>query len=313
MNSMGKTALIFPGQGSQTVGMGFDLHESYSSAAEVFKLADEALGISLSEIIFEGPEEELKKTINTQPAIVTMSLACLAALNEASGKSPFTEFCCTAGHSLGEYTSLAASGVLSIKDTIFLARERGRLMHEAGLKSGGSMAAVIGLGEEPINEIASKAKVTVANYNCPGQIVLSGTEANIQNAMKLAEEGGASRVIQLQVSGAFHSELMQPAAEGLSKVIDNLTFSNPKYPIVANTTANYLETAEQVKEELLNQLTQSVKWQDSVETMIASGVDNFIEIGPGRVLCGLLKRINRSVKASNVCDKASVEKLLSNL
>lgn len=310
---MSNVALVFPGQGAQTAGMGLDLYKTYSSSEKVFKMADEALDFSLSELIFEGPEDELGKTINTQPAIITTSLACFAALNEVAGKEPFTDFCLTAGHSLGEYASLAISEALSFKDAIYLARERGRLMYEAGLKNKGAMAAVIGLGEEIIKEIASNTGITVANYNCPGQIVISGKEESIKEAIELATEKGASRVVQLNVSGAFHSELMQPAAEGLSQIISEMDFNDPKYPIIANTTAERLTKASQVKQELVNQLTQSVLWQKSVEYMKSNGVDTLIEIGPGRVLSGLARRIDRSIKTFNVSDKASLEKLLSSL
>jgi len=293
-----KTAHVFPGQGSQSVGMGLDLYQNYGAAKAVFEQADKALGFSLSRLCFEGPEDELTRTVNAQPAIVAVSFACLEASRSLNGALPPAGF--AAGHSLGEYTALAAAGVLDFATTVYLARERGRLMHEAGQITPGGMAAIIGLDEAPLAEVCRQTGTRIANINCPGQIVISGAKDKLAQAMELAKEKGAHRAIPLQVSGAFHTPLMQPAVDGMAEIIATLNFSNPTVPIVGNTTAKPLTTAEAVKEELLNQLCNCVQWQRSVEYMVNDGVSTFIEIGPGRVLAGLIKRIDRNVNILNI-------------
>jgi [acyl-carrier-protein] S-malonyltransferase len=305
LNQPEKTAFVFPGQGAQAVGMGRDLYSEFAAAREVFELADARLGFPLSQLIFEGPEDELTQTINTQPAIVTVSLACLKALKESAGALPVPAF--TAGHSLGEYTALAAAGVIGTSDAIFLARERGRLMHRAGQENPGGMAAVLGLEEDMVSSICAESGCHVANYNCPGQLVISGNEESLSKAITAAEAKGARRVVRLAVSGAFHTPLMQPAIEGMAAAIETLDFKNPQIPLVGNTTARALTTAAEIKEELLNQLTSGVKWQQSVELMLAEGVTTFIEIGSGRVLSGLIKRINKEAATINVGDAGAVK------
>ena len=300
MTGLAKTVYVFPGQGSQWVGMGRDLYEGFNSAKAVFDQADEVLGFPLSRLCFEGPEDELRQTINAQPAIVTASYACLQAIREAGNGLPPPVF--TAGHSLGEYTALALAEVLDFASTVYLARERGRLMHEAGLSRPGGMAAVIGLDEALLAEACRQTGTQIANINCPGQLVISGAKDNLAKAMDLARAKGAHRVIPLQVSGAFHTPLMQPAADGLAEVIASLTFQQPMVPIIANTTAQPLSTAEAIKEELLNQLCHGIQWQRSIEYMINDGAATFIEIGPGKVLTSLVKRINRDVKTVNIGD-----------
>lgn len=296
-----KVAYVFPGQGSQSVGMGRDLCQQFPLAKAVFDEADAVLGFSISRLCFEGPEEELRQTVNVQPAIVTMSLACLAASRDQLPPPSFT-----AGHSLGEYTALAAAGVLDFASTVRLARERGRLMHEAGLKSPGAMVAVLGMEEDRLTAICALAGVQIANLNCPGQLVISGSREGIARASELAKNAGAKRLVSLAVSGAFHTELMRPAAIGLARFLDDLYFAEPKFPVVANTTGQPVTNVAALKTELLEQLCSCVQWQRGVEYMASQGVTTFIEIGPGKVLGGLIKRINPEVETRNIGDAAAV-------
>jgi [acyl-carrier-protein] S-malonyltransferase len=300
-----KTAYVFPGQGAQWVGMGRDLYQGFDSAKAVFEQADESLGFSLSKLCFDGPEDELLQTVNAQPAIVTVSFACLEAIRDVSGLEPAF----VAGHSLGEYTALAAAGVLDFATTVYLARERGRLMYEAGQITPGGMAAIIGLDEAALREVCAESGACIANINCPGQIVISGAEEKLAQAMDSVKAGGAHRVIRLQVSGAFHTPLMQPAVDGMAEIIAKLSFNQPAVPIIGNTTAQPLTAAESVKEELLRQLCNCVQWQRSVEYMIGDGVSSFVEIGPGRVLAGLIKRIDRDVNIINIGDVEAVKNI----
>ena len=304
-----RVAYVFPGQGAQWVGMGRDLYESFDSSRAVFEQADEVMGFPLTRLCFDGPEDELRQTINAQPAVVTVSFACLKAMQELSGNKELPPPVFLAGHSLGEYTTLAAAGVLDFATTVHLARERGRLMHEAGCKRPGSMAAVIGLEETLLAGICEETGTEIVNINCPGQLVISGAVENINKAISLAKSRGTPRVIPLQVSGAFHTQLMQPAVDGMSEVIGALSFREPATPIIANTTAQPLTTADLIKEELLRQLCNCVQWQSSIEYMVDNGVSTFIEIGPGKVLTGLIKRINKNVEILNVGDVAGVRNI----
>ncbi len=304
-----RAAYIFPGQSSQWVGMGRDLHDSFDSAKAVFKQADEALGFPLSRLCFDGPDDELCQTINAQPAIVTVSLAFLSVLPDTVGVNGIPAPAYVAGHSLGEYTALAAAGVVDFATAIYLARERGRLMHQAGLKRPGGMVAVIGLDEIVLAEICAQTDTRIANVNCPGQLVISGAKDNLSKAAALAEARGAYRTIPLLVSGAFHTPLMQPAVDGMSQIMANISFAEPLVPIIANTTAQEITTAQLVKDELLRQLCNGIQWQRSIEYMVDKGVSTFIEIGPGKVLSGLIKRINRSVRTLNIGDAQAIKNL----
>ena len=301
-----KIAHVFPGQGSQSVGMGYKLYQSSPKAREVFQEADEALQFPISRLCFEGPEDELRQTINAQPAIMTVSIACLRAASEVNHIiSPSF----VAGHSLGEYTALVAANVLGFADAIRLVRERGRLMQKAGEIKPGGMAAVIGLDEATLKEICCESGAEIANFNCSAQIVISGSKEALARAMELAKTRDARRVIPLQVSGAFHSTLMQPTIEGLSEAISQINFRTPEITIVVNSTAQPVTTAEGVKEELLRQLCNCVQWQPSVEYMVGEGISTFIEIGPGQVLSGLIKRISDKVRVLNMSDPESIKAL----
>jgi [acyl-carrier-protein] S-malonyltransferase len=302
---MAHIAFVFPGQGSQKVGMGLDLYQNSPAAREVFEECDRALDFPFSQLCFQGPEEELQQTIHAQPAIVATSVACLRAAAELhSGFQPSL----LAGHSLGEYTALVAAGVLEFSDGIRLVRERGRLMHQAGVQQPGGMAAIIGLDESSLTQLCQEAGVEIANINSPNQIVISGALEALNQAMQLARSQGA-RVVPLEVSGAFHSQLMKAAADELARIISELPFRAPEVPIVVNTTAQPATTAQEIKEELAQQLLHCVRWRHSVQYMIDHGVSTFIEIGPGSVLAGLIKRIDKGVQILNISDMSSMSAL----
>jgi [acyl-carrier-protein] S-malonyltransferase len=296
MNRDDRVAFVFPGQGSQAVGMGRGLYDDSAAARSVFEEADEVLGFHLSRMCFEGPEDVLRQTVNAQPAILTVSIAYLSASPGLEGVTPSY----VAGHSLGEYTALAAAGVLRFREALHLARERGRLMQQAGEHTAGGMVAILGLDEAVIEDVCRRSGTQIANLNCPGQVAVSGPIARLDEATRMAKAAGAHRVIALQVSGAFHSPLMAPVVEGMEKAVSKFDFSDASIPIVANTTARPLNGAADVKEELLQQLCHCVRWQASIEFMIAEGVSTFIEVGPGQVLTGLIKRINKDVQTVNL-------------
>ena len=304
-----EVAYVFPGQGAQWAGMGHDLYETFASAKAIFNQADEVLGFPLSKLCFEGPEEELRLTINAQPAILVTSYACLQAAREVNSNLSLPRF--VAGHSLGEYTALAVAGVFDFKTAVYLARERGRLMHEANNIRPGSMAAIIGLEESVLQEVCQQTGTCIANLNSPGQLVIGGDKDGVVKAMELAGQKGAARVIPLPVSAAFHTPLMQPVVETMMEILSKPDFADPSIPVIANTNAQPLTTAQAVKEELVHQLCNCVQWQRSVEYMVGEGVNTFIEIGPGKVLTGLIKRINRQVQALNIGDAQAVSRCLT--
>jgi len=303
----GKIALVFPGQGSQFVGMGKAVYEASASARKVFDQADEVLGFSLTRLCFHGPADELEDTINAQPAILTVSVAALEALKERLAEAGHRiEPMVVAGHSLGEFTALVAAGVIDFPSALQLVRERGRLMKEAGEESPGGMAAVIGLDATTLaalcDEAAAGSVIAVANDNCPGQTVISGEVAALLRAMEMAKERGAKRVARLGISIASHSPLMDRASEGLRDVMSRLPMLTPQVPIIANVTGTAMHTVEDVRQELAHHVERPVNWTRSVAEMVNSGATTFIEVGPGQVLSGLIRRINRDVTTLSLAD-----------
>lgn len=305
---MEKTAFLFPGQASQFVGMGKDLYENYETAKKIFDRADEISGMPLSRYCFEGPEEELKKTYITQPAIFVHSIAVLNILQEMDVKPEGV-----AGHSLGEYSALVAAGSLSFEDGLKLVKERGRLMYEAGMEQSGTMAAIIGLSPEQVYEIceqiAKTGVVQPANFNSPGQIAISGDVESVHKAIERAKEMGAKKAVELVVSGAFHSPLMNSAQEGLKKVLEQTEIKEARVPLYSNVEAKPVQDAQQIRRLLYQQLAKPVLWQKLIENMIADGFGRFYEIGPGKVLRGLHKRIDRNVACTEIGTVENLEKL----
>ncbi|WP_338469855.1 ACP S-malonyltransferase [Niallia sp. XMNu-256] len=310
---MGKIAFIFPGQGSQTVGMGKTLVEAYKPSEQYFSLADQKLGYPLSKLIFEGPQNELTLTTNAQPALLTTSIAILEHFKK-SGITPDY----VAGHSLGEYTALVAAGAFSFDEGVYAVRKRGEFMENAVPNGEGTMAAVLGLDRDKLAEVTNEITesghlVQLANINCPGQIVISGTAKGVELAGVKAKEAGAKRVLPLEVSGPFHSELMKPAAEKLKEVLDDMTIKGAEIPVITNVAATQMTEAADIKEKLIQQLYSPVQWEKTVEYLIDSGVDTFIEIGPGKVLSGLVKKVSRTVKTYAVNDLESSEVVMEAL
>ena len=305
-----KLAYVFPGQGSQYVGMGKALFEASSAARRVFEQADEVLGFKLSQLCFEGPAEELEDTINAQPAILTVSLACLEAIRErleALGQN-WQPPRFVAGHSLGEYTALVAAGALDFSDALRLVRERGRLMKESGDHRPGGMAAVIGLDRPKLEEMCAQASadteriVSVANANSPEQFVISGELEALDRAITLIRDAGARTVVPLRISIASHSPLMQQAASRLAEIIDRSPLRDPQVPVVTNIAGQVRTSADHIRGELASQMVAPVEWVGSVREMVANGVDTFVEIGPGQVLSRLIRRISGDVKAISLND-----------
>ena len=293
-----KIAFIFPGQASQTPGMGLDLYKNSKAAREVFDEADEILGRRLSKVIFEGSKEDLTRTENAQPSIATVSIAAWRAIESEMGTIQIPNF--TAGHSLGEYSSLATAGVLSIKDTIKLVSVRGELMEKACNDSPGGMSAIIGIDESAVKQVCSETGTYLSNVNTSNQIIIAGEKENLINAMDLASRLGAKRAIPLPVGGAFHSALMSSAQEDLNNEIDNADFEDAVVPIIANTDAKPITSKELVRAELKNQLQNCVMWSDSIKFMTDNNVETFYEIGPGNVLSSMVKRIDSNINVKNI-------------
>lgn len=308
----GSIAFLFPGQGSQSVGMGQELAAQYAVAKQTFAEADAALGFKLSQLCFEGPEEDLKLTENTQPAILTVSVAAFRVLREKGYACQFA-----AGHSLGEYSAHVAAGALSFTDAVCAVRQRGRYMQEAVPVGQGAMAAVLGLGPEAVEQLCQEAAqgemVQAANVNSPEQIVISGHQGAVERAAELAKQHGAKRAIMLAVSAPFHSALMQPAQERLGCYLRGLTINSPNFPVIANISAEPVTTAADTRDTLIRQVTGTVQWERSMRALIVAGVGTFVELGPGKVLCGLMRQIDRNKGCVNVEDEASLQKALKQL
>ncbi|MFV9567413.1 ACP S-malonyltransferase [Thermoanaerobacter mathranii] len=306
-----KIAFIYPGQGSQYAGMGKEIYQRYQEAREIFERADEALGFSISKLCFEGPEEELLKTENTQPAILTVSVALTKVLQNRGINAEVT-----AGLSLGEYSSLVLAETLDFEDAVRLVKNRGKYMQGVVPQGVGTMAAILGLENEVVEEICRIASqvgiVEPANYNCPGQLVISGEVKAVEKAVELAKEKGAKRAVVLAVSAPFHCSMLRKAGELLEKDLGKIEIKELKIPVISNVTANYV-TREEVKELLIKQVSHPVLWEQSVKRMIEDGVDIFVEIGPGKTLTGFVKKIDRTKDAYNFEDEESLLKTLSAL
>jgi [acyl-carrier-protein] S-malonyltransferase len=299
-------AFVFPGQGSQKVGMGRSLHDAVPESRAVFDEADGALGFPLSRLCFEGPEDQLQLTANTQPAILAASVAAARALT-ARGVEPQW----VAGHSLGEYSALVAGGVLSLRDAVVAVRRRGQYMQEAVPVGEGAMAAILALDlaaiEQACREAAQDQVVSPANINSPGQVVIAGHATAVDRASELCKKAGAKRAIRLPVSAPFHCALMKPAQERLAHDLAGVTFSAPRVPLVNNVDATVVHAADDCRDGLVRQVSGTVRWQESVERLVREGVDTFVEVGPGTVLSGLVKKIDKSVRVLNVEDATSLE------
>ena len=305
-NQKSKIAYVFPGQGSQSPGMGKDLAEKFPAAQQVFEEADEALGFALSNLCFNGPAEELQLTENTQPAILTTSVAALRAMqSEGLPKADFV-----AGHSLGEYSALVAAGSLRLSDAVKTVRARGRYMQEAVPVGTGAMAAILGSDLETVNGVCAAAAegqvCSAANINSPGQIVIAGDSAAIDRAIDLLKTRGAKRAVKLNVSAPFHCALMKPAQDRLAADLNQLQFNNLETPLVTNVDAKPIKTGTEARDSLIRQVSQPVRWLESVEFLSSHGVQTFIEIGPGKVLSGLVRQINRELRCLNVEDDSSL-------
>jgi [acyl-carrier-protein] S-malonyltransferase len=309
---MGKVVFVFPGQGSQYPGMGRELAEKYPAARAIFDEADKALGFSLSKICFEGSEEELKQTEITQPAILTVSVAACWVLAEKRVSADYV-----AGHSLGEYSALVAAGSLQFADAVRLVRKRGKYMQEAVPAGHGAMAAILGLSISSVQDACKRAAegevCAPANLNSPDQVVISGNAGAVKRAVELASQMGAKRAVMLPVSAPFHSSLMMPAQEKLAKDLEPTKISDPHVPVVTNVDADTIRKAEEARSALIRQVSMPVRWEESMRLLIDEGVNTFVEVGPGRVLTGLMRQIERSVASLNVEDEKSLQATLEKI
>lgn len=312
MTPTGKLAFLFPGQGSQYAGMGKALAEAFPAARATFDEADRALGFALSKLCFEGPEDELKLTANTQPAILTVSVAAYRVLEEKGIRPDFV-----AGHSLGEYSALVAADSLTLSDAVRVVRQRGTYMQEAVPAGEGAMAAILGLAADRLAEVCRQAAqaqvVSPANLNSPGQVVISGHTAAVERAMEAAKAAGAKRAIRLLVSAPFHCSLLEPAGRRLTADFESIRFADLSFPLVTNVDADLVTTGAAARDALIRQVPAPVRWEESARKLIAQGCDTFIEVGPGKVLTGLLRRIDSSKTGLNVEDPESLEKVLARL
>jgi [acyl-carrier-protein] S-malonyltransferase len=309
-NRMKKIALLFAGQGAQAVGMGHDLAEQFPTAADLFQKADGVLERKLSEIAWNGPIEDLTKTSNCQPALFVHGLACLSVLRELAGNFPIGG---AAGLSLGEMTAYAAAGTFDFATGLKLVERRGQLMDEACAATSGAMAAMIGADENTVRALAADADVDIANINAPGQIVISGERAKVEVAVGLAKEHGIRRATMLNVAGAYHSRLMESAYEKLGAVLQHVPMQPPSFPVISNVTGEEVKTPIEIRRTLQDQVTGTVRWLDCMERLAALGCDFFIELGPGGVLAGLLRRTRKDVEVMSVADAESVRKCAAQL
>ncbi|MBF0555230.1 MAG: ACP S-malonyltransferase [Nitrospirae bacterium] len=306
---MKRTAFVFPGQGSQSVGMGLEFYEKYDEVRAVYKEASDALGYDISALCFNGPKEELNKTFRTQPCILTTSIAAFTALRH-NGIKPDV----VAGHSLGEYSALVAAGVLQLKDAVVLTEKRGHFMQDAVPQGQGLMAAIIGLHREVVDRICANSTlgyVSPANYNCPQQIVIAGERPAVEEAIRIAKQEGARRAVALAVSVPSHCTLMMSASEKLGAYMETISFNKPEIPVVNNADAIVMGTVEKIKSSLVRQLNSPLLWEDSIRTIAGMDVEVFVEVGPGTVLSGLIKRIDSNVAIYGVNDGASLERFIN--
>jgi len=305
-----KVAYVFPGQESKQVGMGLDLYVHYNSAREVFDEVDKTLGFPLSRLCFEGPEEDLAQTINVQVAVLTVSIACLKAAEEISeGSLPPPTL--VAGHGTGEYTALVVAGVLKLGDAVRLLRERGRLMNEAGRRKPGGMLTIMDIDKDTMDDICIATGVEISNINAPDNIVVSGDNDKLTKAKRLAQVKGARRIVPVRgVTGAFYSSFMDPALEGIMNAVAQFSYNVPSIPVVSNVTAQPMNTVETVKEELISQMIHGIKWQQSVEAMLARGITTFFEVGPGEILTKYIKRISPGALTFNISNAQTTSEII---